>query len=56
MVLIREEKPDDIPAVRMINERAFGQPQEAGMEGASGVARYRSEFDEAMQEAGGEEG
>ncbi len=28
---IREERAEDIPAVRTINERAFGQPQEADL-------------------------
>lgn len=29
MITVREEKPSDIPAVRKINEMAFGQPGEA---------------------------
>jgi len=29
MILIREEKPEDIEAIREINEGAFGQPAEA---------------------------
>jgi len=31
MVVIKEETPKDIVAVRKINERAFGQPAEAGI-------------------------
>jgi putative acetyltransferase len=31
MVTIRREKPDDITAVRAVNETAFGQPTEAGI-------------------------
>lgn len=29
MIVIREEKPEDIEAIRRINEEAFGQPAEA---------------------------
>ena len=29
MIKIRKERPADIPAIRVINEKAFGQPQEA---------------------------
>ena len=28
---IREEVAEDIPAIRKVNERAFNQPQEAGI-------------------------
>jgi predicted N-acetyltransferase YhbS len=28
-ISIREERPEDIPAIRRINEQAFGQPAEA---------------------------
>lgn len=30
-VMIREEQPEDIPAIHDVNERAFGQPQEADL-------------------------
>ncbi len=29
MIAIRKERPEDVPAIREVNERAFGQPQEA---------------------------
>jgi len=29
MILIREEKKQDIEAIRQVNNKAFGQPQEA---------------------------
>ncbi|MBN1546895.1 MAG: N-acetyltransferase [Syntrophaceae bacterium] len=31
MIEIREEKPEDIPAIRTVNERAFEQPAEANV-------------------------
>ncbi|MHB9029011.1 MAG: GNAT family N-acetyltransferase [Candidatus Latescibacterota bacterium] len=31
MLTIREEHPEDIPAIRLVNERAFGQPMEADL-------------------------
>jgi predicted N-acetyltransferase YhbS len=31
MVEIREEKPADARAIRSVNEKAFGQPQEASI-------------------------
>jgi putative acetyltransferase len=31
MIRIREEQPEDIPAIRELNRRAFGQPQEADL-------------------------
>ena len=31
MIRVREEQSDDIPAIRKVNERAFGQPQEADL-------------------------
>ena len=31
MIAIRPEQPDDIPSVRVLNETAFGQPDEAGI-------------------------
>jgi len=31
MIVIREELPEDAPAVRTINEQAFGQPEEANI-------------------------
>jgi len=31
MIAVRREQPQDVPAVRLINERAFGQPQEANI-------------------------
>jgi predicted N-acetyltransferase YhbS len=57
MIDIRVEEPGDLPAIRMVNKRAFGQPEEAfmvmfldatGKGNVSGIARYRGEFDEAM--------
>jgi hypothetical protein len=34
--------------VHVREERAFGQTTEAAMEGVSGTARYRDEFNEAV--------
>ena len=31
MISVREEAPEDVPAIRKVNELAFGQPQEAGI-------------------------
>ena len=31
MLLIRRERPEDITAVRRVNEHAFGRPQEANL-------------------------
>jgi putative acetyltransferase len=31
MVQIRRERPEDVPAIRIVNEKAFGQPQEAAV-------------------------
>ena len=31
MIVVREERPDDIAAIRKINEKAFGQPVEANI-------------------------
>ena len=31
MVEIRRERPGDVPVIRIVNERAFGQPQEANV-------------------------
>ena len=31
MVTIRPERPEDIPRIRLVNERAFGQPGEAAL-------------------------
>jgi putative acetyltransferase len=31
MIQIREEKPEDIAAIRRVNEKAFGQPEEAAI-------------------------
>jgi putative acetyltransferase len=31
MIEIRQEQPEDIPAIRMINELAFGRPEEANI-------------------------
>jgi len=31
MIVVREEKPDDIAAIRKVNEEAFGQPAEANI-------------------------
>jgi putative acetyltransferase len=30
-VIVREEQPEDISAIRAVNEKAFGQPQEASV-------------------------
>jgi putative acetyltransferase len=43
MLKIRLEEPGDISAVRMVNERAFGQPVEADL-----VERLRKECPEAI--------
>lgn len=29
MIIVRKEKPEDIEGIRIVNERAFGQPEEA---------------------------
>ncbi|HLN91400.1 MAG TPA: hypothetical protein VK429_06015 [Patescibacteria group bacterium] len=42
MVVIREEMETDAPAIRRLNEEAFGQPTEGG------VIRYREDFNEAI--------
>jgi hypothetical protein len=56
MITVRLERPKDIPVVRTINRAAFEQPAEASViivfeesavQGVSGVARYRAEFDAA---------
>ena len=31
MISIREEVPNDVPAIRVVNERAFGRPEEANL-------------------------
>ena len=31
MLTIRPERPEDIPWIRAVNERAFGQPDEAAL-------------------------
>ena len=31
MILVRQEQPDDVAAIRRVNEQAFGQPEEAGI-------------------------
>ena len=31
MVTVRPERPEDIPRIRLVNERAFGQPGEAAL-------------------------
>ena len=31
MVTVRPERPEDIPRIRLVNERAFGQPDEAAL-------------------------
>ena len=43
MVVIREEIPSDIPAIRPLNEEAFGQPTEADI-----VDRLRSSCDRLL--------
>ncbi len=43
MITIRLEKPEDIPSVRIINERAFGQPAEADI-----VDKLRQNCPEAL--------
>lgn len=42
-VTIRAEQPDDIPAIRVVNDRAFGQPDEANI-----VEALRSSCDELL--------
>jgi len=42
MVVIREEMETDAPAIRRLNEEAFGQSAEGG------VIRFRDEFNEAI--------
>ncbi|MGB2958628.1 MAG: N-acetyltransferase, partial [Bacteroidota bacterium] len=43
MIRVRPEQPGDIPAVRVVNERAFGQPVEADL-----VERLRNDCPEAI--------
>ena len=43
MIEIRREKPEDVPAIRCVNETAFGQPQEANV-----VDRLREACDELL--------
>ena len=31
MIFVQEERPEDIEAIRIVNEQAFGQPAEAGI-------------------------
>lgn len=31
MTVIRPERPGDVPGIRAVNERAFGQPDEAAL-------------------------
>ena len=31
MIIVREERSEDIEAIRMVNEKAFGQPAEANI-------------------------
>lgn len=31
LIIIRREEPDDVAAIRVVNERAFGQPAEANL-------------------------
>ncbi|MXY23025.1 MAG: N-acetyltransferase [Acidobacteria bacterium] len=31
MITIRPERPEDVPGIRLVNQRAFGGPDEAGM-------------------------
>jgi putative acetyltransferase len=31
MIFVREERPEDIEAIRIVNEQAFGQPAESGI-------------------------
>jgi predicted N-acetyltransferase YhbS len=31
MIIVREERSEDIEAVRMVNKKAFGQPAEANI-------------------------
>jgi putative acetyltransferase len=51
MITIRPEKPEDIPSVRIINERAFGQPAEADI-----VDRLRQNCPEALSLVAEDEG
>jgi putative acetyltransferase len=43
MIQVRPEEPGDVPSVRVVNERAFGQPVEADL-----VDRLRRECPEAV--------
>ena len=43
MLVIRAEKTDDAPGIRLVNERAFGRPGEAGL-----VDRLRRSCPEAL--------
>ena len=51
MITIRLEKPEDIPFVRIINERAFGQPAEADI-----VDKLRQNCPEALSLVAEDEG
>ena len=51
MITIRPEKPEDIPSVRIINERAFGQPAEADI-----VDKLRQNCPEALSLVAEDEG
>ncbi len=51
MISLREERPGDIPAVRSVNELAFGRPQEADL-----VDTLRQSCPEAMSLVAEEEG
>ena len=37
MIRIREEQSEDIPVIREVNKRAFGQPQEADIVDELGI-------------------
>jgi len=53
MVVIRQEKPEDLTAIRWVNKQAFKQPDDAFMaieleegafQGVTGTVKYQPEF------------
>lgn len=51
MVQTRRERPEDVPAIRIVNEKAFGQAQEADV-----VDRLRQRSDELLSLVAVDEG
>ncbi|HEX3035222.1 MAG TPA: hypothetical protein VHT73_08825 [Thermodesulfobacteriota bacterium] len=45
MITIRRERPEDVPQIHYVNEKAFGRPAEANLVDALRMKRYQSEFD-----------